>query len=190
MADNLSNINHLEPGEEVIAIIHDYWIILVIPLVVYILGWVVFLSLYYVVDILKPVSFNVSFGALVFALIALLAAHHYFFIFYIVHFLSPLIVTNKRIIKIRSMPFFENTVIFVTIAFINEMDENRKGLLKNILNYGEVSFNNKAVKLQYIPYPEKFINLIDVLKTQKPLSTGDLKHMGATVPKKFDYLIR
>jgi hypothetical protein len=187
MADNL--INHLEPGEEVIAVMHEYWVVIFIPLMAYLCGWVLFLLVYYFVDVFKPMSVDFSFGLVFLAYALLFAVHHLFFAFLIEHFLSPVIVSNKRLIKIRCIPYILNDISFVELMMISQMDENKSGLLKNIFNYGDISLNFGTIKLNYVRSPSKFINFIEILKSQKPLARGDLKNMDATVPEKYKFLL-
>jgi hypothetical protein len=182
--------NKLELGEEVIAALHDHWIVMFIPLIIYISGWILFLFLFYLVWIIKAASISLGLIMLLLAFLVLFITHHLFFLFLIKHLLSILVVTNKRLIRFSFSPFLQDDISYIEMDQIGEIDKKKHGILQNILNYGEVSINMNSITFNYIPYPSKFINLIETIKSKKPLSPGDLKSMGASCPTKYKYLLK
>lgn len=185
--------NQLETDEEVVAALQDHWIVMIIPLFAYMVGWIIFLFLLYVAGLIKIPSPITGFILSFIAFFILITAHHLFFLYFIEYLVSSLIITNKRIIEIRFFPFFVDDVSYIELAEIHELDKRKHGILRNVLNYGDVSLNlprrRETITFQYVRYPSKFINLIEGLKDHRDITQFDIKSMGASCSKKYKFLL-
>jgi len=189
-----SNGNQLEPGEEVIAKIDQHWIVKVMPFFVYTLFWITFFILFLTYDQLKAISPVIAFIVFFIAFLVLFIGHHFFFLFIIQDLISTLVITNKRIIEIHFFPFLRDDVSYLEIEQIHEIDKEKHGFLKNLLNYGNVLVNipgrPKLLTFRNIRYPSKFINLIEGIKAKKPIYELDLRSMGASCPPQYQHLLK
>jgi len=186
--------NQLDPDEEVIAVLQDHWIVMVMPFLLYLLSWMLFLFFLVVSWSLKMVLLKVSFYFLLAAFITLVIGHHFFFLFYVEYLVSSLIITNKRLIEINFFPFFQDDVSYIELIQVHEIDKRKHGFWENLLNYGTVSLNiprrGGTIVFKNIRYPSIFINLVEALKANKPLSPGDLRLTKASCPSKYQYLLK
>lgn len=185
--------DQLERNEEIITVLQEHWIVLIMPIFVFIIGWFIFFLLFFLAASLRLFSPSADVLILWLAFAVLLASIHFFFLFFIEYLISTVVVTNKHLIEIRFFPFFLDDVSYIEISQIHEIDKRKHGIIQNLLNYGVVCINiprrNQTIIFQFVRYPSKFINLIEAIKNQKPLIKGDLKAMGASCPEKYKYLL-
>jgi hypothetical protein len=183
--------DQLEPGEEVITALQDHWVKLVPQILILVTSWILFglLSLSASLLVSFPYASIITFVA---GIIILLLGHHFFFLTLISYFISVLIITNKRLIEIHYFPFLVDDADYFEIKEIHEIEKKKHGFLQNILNYGSVSFGigRRPVEFYYLRYPSKFINLIETIKSEKPLTGVDLRKMGASCPEQYKFLLK
>jgi len=124
--------------------------------------------------------------------IVFLVSFHYFFMLILQWLVSCIIITNKRIIELKYVPFVIDDINHVELNKINEIEKVKHGIIKNFLNYGEVNIIIAGVKdnisFRYVRRPSKFVNLIEAIKLQKPLEKIDLKGIRANFGAKYSYL--
>lgn len=176
-------------SEEVILTVQDHWVILIRPCMFFILGGTTFFLVHHIGQFITAGSELPQLLLYLFSYIVLLISIHSFFVLLLQWLISNIIVTNKRIISIQYLPFAIDDINHIPIEKINEIKKIKHGILKNILNYGEVHIsiaeNPNEITLSYIAKPSKFANLIEAIQLNKPLDELDLRGMGATVSKKY-----
>ena len=159
---------HTSDDEKIIRDTQDHWIVVMRPLGVLFTGWAIFLTLFFSADYFGAVSGNARLIVHGIGFVALVIAHHFFFMLIIAWIASTLIITGKRLIEIRFLPFVEDDITHIDIRKINELDKKKHGLLSNILNYGdiEIKLENTAEKIifRHIPRPSEFVNVIEQIK--------------------------
>lgn len=183
----------LESWEEVIASVQDHWITVVKLFLILIIGWSVCLFLGYVAFILRPVSREIGFIILLLSLTLLLTAHHLFFALLYQWEISSLILTTKQMIIIRFLPFIEDDFEFVELDQIHTIEKKKHGVIRNILNYGEVllGISGKGpIELSNIRRPTKFVNFLETIKFGKPLAKTDISGIGAACSPKYNFLLQ
>ncbi len=186
--------NQLEPGEEVIVSFQDHWIVMIMPVFLYILGWSLFLFLIFTAQQLRPTTFISGFAVSIIAFFVLFLTHHLFFLLLLEYLISGLIVTNKRIIHTHYFPFFVDDVVYIEIFEIHAIEKKKHGILRILFNFGDVvlsvSGKGEVITSQFMRHPSRFINFIEAIKSGKPLSDVTLKSTGATCLPKFHYLLK
>lgn len=185
--------NQLEPGEEVIASLQDHWIVYFKPFFVFVSGWILFFILFFLAQSLINTSLLTSYLVLFASFFILLLSHHIVFFLLIEYFVSTLIITNKRLIYVKFLPFLEDDFCYVEISEIHELEKKKHGLLKNFLNYGYVELSVpgrlEPIIFDYVRYPSRVINLIEAIRFNKDLSELDLRKTGASCSKKYKFLL-
>jgi len=93
------------------------------------------------------------------SLIGLLYAWLYIYIKWLNEELDLIIVTNIRVINLDQVKFMERTVSETNLTQIQDVKGIERGVLSNILNYGDLEIQTAAEKIVFkihnIPYPFK-----------------------------------
>lgn len=178
--------------EDVIATFQDHWILLLKPLLVFLFGSGVFLFLFYCATLLQSISDLSSFLLMLLAFGILFLSHHFFFLFILEWIVSSMVVTTCQIINFRIFPFVEDDVAYIEIKEIHEIDKEKHGIVKNLLNYGDVfihlSGKGFPVDLHHVRHPGRFVDMIEALRFEKPLENIDFHRMGANFSSKYMFL--
>lgn len=178
----------LEPGEEVIAGVKGHWIVLGVPIAIYVAGWVLSLIIFYIGQMLKNSSIIAVFVAFVLAFFVLFSSHHLFFLTLLRYLLSITVITNKRLIVVNFSPLVQDDVTYIELEKIQSIHKKEHGFYANLLNYGEVTLD--TVTFHNLRNPIKFISFVESLKNKKPLMEGDLKQMGVICSPDYLYLAK
>ncbi len=178
--------------EEIILSIQDHWITLLRPAVFLFLGGTMFFFVHHAGQYIHNFAQPIQLLVYLFSYITLLISIHFFFMLILQWLISSIVITNKRIIEMKYLPFMIDDINHIQIDKINEVKKIKHGLFKNILNYGEVEMSisetQEVVTLSYIRKPNKFVNLIEAVKFNTPLEKLDLKGIGASLSEKYAYL--
>ncbi len=190
-----TKVNQLEKNEEVIATFADHWIVMVMPFIIYFFGWCIFAFLIYTAGLIKTFSAELGLIALLLSFLILFVIHHLLFLFLLEYQVSTLIITNKRIIENHYFPLVLDDFLFIEISQIDEIEKKKHGLFQVLFNYGDVTFSvpgkGDIHTSKYVRHPSKLINMIETLKSKKPLTSNtDLRKMGASCPKKYQFLLK
>lgn len=183
--------DQLDPDEEVIAGFYRHPIVHVKSFFIFLATWLLFFGLFFMAMFLQTIW--VGFGpiTIAIALVGLFFGHHILFILLIEYFSSKLILTNKRLIHARFMPFFEDDVRHLDLSEMHKFEKKKQGILKNLLNYGDiVSDVSGPVVLDDIPYPAQLITLIKAIKAKKDLHELRLKRLGVIPARKYKFLVK
>lgn len=183
-------VNKTSP-EEVILTIQDHWILLLKPFLIFTGGWTLALMLFSVSNT-EATNFSENFFPLMLiAYFILIITHHFTFIFIFEYIISSIVITKKQIITVHFLPFLEDDIVFLEIQSIHEIEKKKHGILKHVLNYGDVNIyisGKDITEFTHIRHPGKFINLIDALKFNKSIENLDFQSMGASFSKRYSFL--
>ena len=105
---------------------------------------------------------------LLFGYFSVLVVHHWLFIYLISLQISGWALTTRRIIDFRFLPYLEHDMTYITISEIKEIEKHQRGLLHNLLHYGDVEVNLAAkpesIVFHYVPYPGKLVHLVGLIQ--------------------------
>lgn len=155
--------------EHILLNIDDHWVILLRPIVFLLLGWILFAFLFFSADLATAVSPSVRSILHLLGFIILVITHHFFFLMLLQWKVSGLILTNKRILDVQFIPLIKDDIVHIDISKINKIEKRKHGLVRNILNYGDVQIEltntQGAVELKYVPHPSRFVNRVEEIKS-------------------------
>jgi hypothetical protein len=178
--------------EEIILSIQDHWIILVKPVFLIISGVVLFSFMTYLAILLRPSSFLFGLIALFLGIVFLGLCIHFFFIFLLHWEVSALVFTTKRLIDLRFFPYVEDDVVHTEIFTINEIEKRKRGIVQNLLNYGDVIVivpgKSGSVEFHNVPHPGRVANFIENIKLNRPVDKKDFEKLGPSFSKKYEFL--
>lgn len=182
----------LNETEEVILALDNHWVVLFKPVLFLFLGSALAFFFHNAGDVAFPDNELMHFLLYFLSYFTLLVSVHFFFILMLQWIISSIVITNKRLIEINYAPFMIDDITHVEVDKINEIEKRKHGLLRNILNYGEVEMSVAGMKLSmhltYVRKPSKFVNLIEAVKLGKPLENIDMRGMGANFSEKYSHL--
>ncbi len=151
--------SHIQDGEQLVMITDEHWIKLILPVSISIL----LLSVSFLLFILAGISAHhymwLSHVTLLAAMILFLMAHHWFFMMLLSEQLDSIIITNKRLLRLKYRLLIQEDNLEVSFQKMKTVDVVKKGFLQNILHYGTLVFETKLASVSYIPHPN------DVAKT-------------------------
>lgn len=182
----------LNETEEVILALDDHWVVLLKPVLFVFFGSVLAFFFHNAADLAFSDTELMHFLLYFLSYFTLLVSVHFFFILMLQWIISSIVITTNRLIEINYAPFMIDDVTHVEVNKINEIEKKKHGLLRNILNYGDVNMSIAGMKLPmhltYVRKPSKFVNLIEAVKLGKPLENIDLRGMGANFSEKYAHL--
>jgi hypothetical protein len=159
--------------EKIVESIQDHWIILAKYFSAYAVGWVIALFFYEIAVLINDSSPVLAQIILFVSFITVMAINHWLFIYLLYWELSTWVITTKRLIDFRFLPYVQHDTSFIVISEIHEIDKWKHGILKNLFNYGDVEINLPAIPkphmFHYVPKPSRFATMIHTIhKTKHP----------------------
>jgi len=171
----------LDNDEKMVLALQDHWVTMVMPTFLFVIGLALATVVALAAFTLFPndmttrgVLLLISFG------IGMLFTH-WMFIYAFEHEISAWIITTKRVISFNFLPYVKHDVSFIIIKELHEIEKRKRGLVKNILNYGDVEVNLAAtptpVVFNYVPRTSAFCNLLETLhkKSDAEIDIEELK---------------
>lgn len=160
--------------EKLLLALNDHWIVVLRYVFVFLCGWLMFISIYFVGGLFEARFPDLFFGLMLFGWIVLMLVMHWFFLQIIQWSLSNWFVTTERIVEFDMKPFTQSDFRTVKISEIHEIEKIKRGVVKNLLDYGEVIINVAAMPtalvFKHLPNPGGFVHLIESIRA------GKLKH--------------
>lgn len=150
---------HVEHGERLVKVVDEHWIKLVLPVTVCILVLSASILLFILAGISAHHYMWLSHITLIAATLLFFVAHHGFFMILLSETLDRIIITNKRLIRLKYRLIIQEDNLEISFEKMKTVDAIKKGLLQNILHYGTLMFETKLATVQYVPHPN------DVAKT-------------------------
>jgi hypothetical protein len=169
--------------EPLLMLLHEHWMVFLLPLSLYLVGLSLGAFLFWLGTNLHELAHPAAMVVTFIAYGTILIAHHLLFLYLLSLQLSGLAVTKRRIIDFRFFPYVRHDMSYINIQEINEIEKHQRGLIKNLLHYGEVEMNlptsYQTLEFKYVPYPGRLIELVSRLqKSEKPITPSSVgNHM-------------
>lgn len=172
---------------EFIAIVRDHWLTSFKPFLLLLLGWTIFFFLFFLSFELRSVSIFAGAVLLIIDLAIILTVHHFVFIFSFERFMSDIIVTTEELIEVKFLFLVRDDISSSEIEQIHSIEKEKHGMLRNILNYGDVFIyfagKSKVVHLQYLCNPTEFVRLLQTVKHKTSFDDINFHSINATCSK-------
>lgn len=157
--------------EVVIAFFREHWITLLPHIVVHVVfaACIVTLFLNFLDALLA--FFSTPIGEIVLIAAVLVSSYfiHAFYIRLINYFLNMVIITNIRIVEIQKMIFIKDLQISLDMSMIQDVEKKQNGIIKNILNFGELTVvlsSSDTRTIRFVPNPNFHFRMINRLKLE------------------------
>lgn len=155
--------------ETPVKIINDHWVVLVFPILFFVIAWAFFFLLLWFAPN-KPWD-TTDYIIFLSEMSLWMLLHHWFFVALFRLILSAWVITPTHVFSFEIMPLFKSDVDVIEIQRIFEIEERQEGIIKRLLNYGEVQihtiYHPKFKEFVYIPDPKEFVMLIQEMKNRK-----------------------
>ena len=189
---SLDKLPNAKPGEKTVLFLRRHWCIpaKIVLLLVGIMAMPV--VLYFVIQYQSPWILNHEIATPILAMIVslyYLAAWVYSFSEYIDYYLDIWIVTNERIINIEQQGLFARTASELSLAAVQDVTSEVRGIIQTFFDYGEVHVQTAAETTRFV---FKQINSPELVKRQiiqlsdqsrKKESTQAIKEGQAAIKK-------
>lgn len=179
MNDEFENSNNKDrqfkgqhTNEELECFYRHHWIVLLAPILLYI----VFIALFSLFLILMHKQNAVQKDSILFYTLVisgfLFATYyiHRFFIHMYNFFLNIVIITNYRVVDLNKTLILHDTQEVIDIAKIQDVTKKQDGLIRNILNYGQLIITLSSVSatktLYFVPNPDFHFRVINRKKRE------------------------
>ncbi|TSC58441.1 MAG: hypothetical protein Greene041619_665 [Candidatus Peregrinibacteria bacterium Greene0416_19] len=146
-------------GEELLAVVHEHWIKYAAPFFVGLILLMISVALFVLAGISAHHAMWLSHTSFVTGLLLLLATNHWFFAMLLSENSARIIITNKRVIHLRTRLFIHEEMKEITFEKMRFVDAKMHGLLQVLFRYGTVWFENGA-SLTYVPHPNRMVKQI------------------------------
>lgn len=181
-------------AHEVILHFNDHWIVIVRPVLGYLIGWGIFLFLWFSANVLSEASQDLSTILRLFDFALLYFLHHRLMIRLVDWEVSSWVITTELVIDFEDTLYLKNDVIFINISEIHEIEKKKHGFLSNFLDYGDVHINVPAapypIICRYIPHPDQFVNLIEGIRDHRLEEELDIKVLKNIYGRKFRFALK
>lgn len=179
MKEELKNLDNRDKyfkgqhiNEELECFYRHHWIVLVPPVLLYIV-FIVLFGLFLI--LMREQNAIQKDGVLFYAVILsgfLFATYyvHRFFVHMYNFFLNIVIITNYRIVDLDKTLILHDTREVIDIAKIQDVTKKQDGLVRNILNYGQLIITLSSVSstktLHFVPNPDFHFRVINRKKRE------------------------
>lgn len=158
----------LGENEDILTFINEHWVVFLSPISLYVIGNALGIFLAWL-GIFSLGLYEFTGLILTFiALFVLLLTQHWFFMALIALELSGWAVTSERIIDFSFLPYVKHDMLYINIRDINEIEKRQRGILRNILHYGDVEIilasSPKPILVRFLPFPGRFVDLVSRLQ--------------------------
>lgn len=162
--------------EHLLLILQEHWMVFLMPFSMYFVGLALGVFLFWLGNNLHELAHPAAMVVIFIAYGTILMTHHWLFLYLLSLQLSGLAVTKRRIIDFRFFPYVRQDMTYINIHEINEIEKHQRGLIKNLLHYGEVEMNlstsHLTLEFKYVPYPGRLIELVSQLQKGKNPTTS------------------
>lgn len=169
-------------NEELVCFFRCHWVSLIPNLILFLLFALITLSIFIV--FMTSIEFRNQFFALqlIFLFFFVFSTFylHKFFLRLISHFAHVIIVTNSRIIEIHKTVYLNNSLDSIDLRLIEDVSKKQRGLIKNILNYGEliITLSDFSQVISWVPNPDFHFRVINrVMQAAKSGSNANFRYL-------------
>lgn len=159
--------NMLEPGEQPLAVVHRH-VIGIIGLYLGVLAGIIVIVIFFALvapdlfDNLSKQSWRALLGGIVFA-VAILTL--FLFVATYVYRQSRLFITDRNLIQITQTSLFIRNVVRVSIANVEDVSAEQRGILATLFNYGNLLIQTAGARPNFTfktcPDPNRYANRIN-----------------------------
>ncbi len=182
------NFNGQQKNETVLCFSRKHWIVLLPHFIMFVIFLILVISFVAVSgEVIGPTTNPVLYRS--FALILIAAATYYlhrFFIRLLNYYLQIIIITNFRVIQLDRTLFFQRNMDSIDLSQIQDIIFERHGILKTILNYGEIVITLSSAyaskTIHYMPNPEYHFRKINKTKREYIIARGLAKIPASEAP--------
>ncbi len=155
----------LQPGEEVVLLVHRHWFFLVVPLLVTLIAlvvpMVVLLEIARRSDAPRAVDIVLTGGAVILGLAAVVRAY---FVWYAwVH--DIWVITNQRLVDGQKRHWFHEEVSTADLQHVQDVALDRHGVIATLLKFGDLRVQTASevadFMLRRIPHPQEVLATLD-----------------------------
>lgn len=147
-------------SERLLQVLKEHWIKYVAPTLVFLLLLAISTLLFFLAGLSAHHYMWVSHFTFLGALLLFLLSQHWFFIFLLSESADCIIVTNRRVIHLKTRLFFQDDLKEIAFEKLKFVHAKKEGILQNILRYGTLSFEGKA-SVPYVPHPNRVAQQIE-----------------------------
>lgn len=155
MSDSLT-----EHGEHMVEVTDEHWIKYVGPVLIAIVLLGISLLLFVLAGISAHHTMWLSHTSFVSAMLLFLFTHHWFFMILLSESLDRILVTNRRLLRIRYRLFFQEDILEISFEKMKTVDAKKQGILQNLLGYGTLYFETKLASVPLVRHPNRIANTI------------------------------
>ncbi len=147
-------------GEHLVLITDEHWIKYVSPGIVALLLLCISLLLFYFAGLSAHHSMWISHSTFFTGMLLFLFTFHWFFMVLLSEAVDCIIVTNRRLIRLRFRLIFHEDILEVSFEKMKTVDAVKHGILQNILRYGSLVFESKLATIPLVPHPNRVAGII------------------------------
>lgn len=147
-------------GERLVFITDEHWIKFVVPVTVEILLFGTSMLLFAFAGLSAHHSAWLSRMSLVTAALVFWISHHWFFMHLLSESLDRIIITNRRLLRLRYRLLFDEDILEISFEKMKTVDAVKEGLLQNILRYGTLVFESKLAAVKLVKHPNRVARII------------------------------
>lgn len=149
-----------DDGEVLISLLHEHWVKYVSMVLVYILLLLCSAIFFYVAGLVAYHTEWASQLLFLFALILVLLDHHWFFMAVLSQAENHIIITNRRVIWIRHLLFFDEEMHEYAFEKMKFVEGKKTTILQYVLGYGTLAFESGS-PIPYVPHPNTAVRTIE-----------------------------
>lgn len=142
-----------QAGETLIRIVSEHWIKYLFPFFVAAALLGVSLLLFVLAGLSAHHYLWLSHATFVAALALFLITHHWFFLMLLGESMTHIVVTNRRVLRLRERVFLREEMLEVSYDKMKTVEASKRGLLQTILRYGSLHFEGDKTIITLVPHP-------------------------------------
>ena len=147
--------------ERLVRMMNEHWMIYVVPVFICFLLFCASVFLFVIAGTAVYHSDWIWLASFIAASVFLLLSLHGFFLILLNESLSQIIITTRRVIRFHdSIPFSEN-MLEVTFEKMKTVEARKHGILRTLLNYGSLHFEQKSAVIDFVPHPNSAVRDIE-----------------------------
>jgi len=147
-------------GEYIVTVTDEHWIKYVPSLTVSFFLFFITILLFILAGMSAHHYMWLSHATYIAALILFLTTMHWFFMMMLSETLDRIIITNRRLLRLRYRMLFDEDVLKISFEKMKTVDAKKHGIIQNILHYGTLFFETKLAAVPYVPHPNRIAKII------------------------------
>lgn len=150
----------LDHGEKLVYVTDEHWIKYITPIAVTVFLLPISILLFFLAGITAHHYMWLSHITFLIALMLFLSTMHWFFMMLLSEALDRIIITNRRLIRMRYKMIFDEDILEISFEKMKTVDVKKHGLMQNLLHYGTLYFETKLASIPMVPHPNRVAKII------------------------------